>query len=168
MREGTFRTDLYYRLDILKLYVPPLRERAGDVLSLFDHFLRVYSSRFKKPHKKVLPAARKLLEHYLWPGNVRELMNLAERLTVIGSGETIGEEDVQAACNQGLDALPSGLGGGAYNRGQPAPAGQPKPKLDKTVLLNALQEVDYHYAKAAARLGISRTTLWRWLKECDM
>lgn len=169
MREGAFRPDLYYRLDILKLNVPPLRERAGDVPQLFDHFLRVYCSRFRKPHKRIAPGAQQLLDGYSWPGNVRELMNIAERLTVIGSKEVIGEGDVRAGFHQGVDALPLGFMGAARKQGgHPVTGGQGKPKLNKAVLINVLQEVDYHYTKAAAKLGISRTTLWRWLKECDM
>lgn len=169
VREGTFRPDLYYRLDILKLNVPPLRDRAGDVPLLLENFLRAYCSRFRKPYKSVAPGVHRLLDGYSWPGNVRELMNIAERLTVIGGSDVISEDDVRAAIHQGLDALPLGFAGVAHKRGgQPGAAGKNRLKVNKAVLLNVLQEVDYHYTKAAARLGISRTTLWRWLKECDM
>ncbi len=169
MREGSFRPDLYYRLDILKLNVPPLRERAGDVPLLFDHFLRVYCSRFRKPPKRTAPRVRRLLGDYAWPGNVRELMNIAERLTVIGSNETISEDEVRTAFHQGVDALPPGFAGAAAKHGAPPPpGGQARGKLNRAMLVKVLQEVDYHYTKAAAKLGISRTTLWRWLKECDV
>ncbi|MHC1758342.1 MAG: sigma 54-interacting transcriptional regulator [Negativicutes bacterium] len=164
IQKGDFRSDLFYRLDILELIIPPLRERVGDVYLLFDHFLHINSMRFKKPHKTVLPAARKRLEQYPWPGNVRELMNLAERLTVIGNGEIIEEESLACALNQINCAMFDGNSTRSNSLKEPARNSR---KLSQTVLLQALQESGYHYSKAAARLGISRTTLWNWLKEID-
>lgn len=163
IQEGAFRADLFYRLDILKVLVPPLRERASDVLLLFDHFLRVYSTRFRRPHKKVTPAVKRLIENYSWPGNVRELMNLAERLTVIGCNELIDEEDVLTVFNQGLG---TSIADREKRRDWRTPEDRvAKRNLSQAVLLRVLQENDYHYGKTAAKLGISRTTLWHWLKE---
>jgi transcriptional regulator with PAS, ATPase and Fis domain len=164
IQKGDFRSDLFYRLDILELIVPPLRERVGDVYLLFDHFLHINSVRFKKPHKTILPAARERLEEYPWPGNVRELMNLAERLTVIGSSEIIEEESLVYAFNQINCAMFDGNLNRSKSLKEPARTSR---KLNQTVLLQALQENGYHYSKAAAKLGISRTTLWNWLKEID-
>ncbi|QDR78888.1 sigma 54-interacting transcriptional regulator [Sporomusa termitida] len=168
IREKAFRSDLYYRLDVLELHVPPLRERTGDVLQLFAYFLHSYCSRFGKPNKKIEPEAQQLLDRYSWPGNVRELMNIAERLAVIAYSDRITKEDVLSAFNPEKDALTAGLAVKSSNRSEnPAHTGT-KQKLDKAVLLAVLQDVNYHYAKAAAKLGISRTTLWRWLKELEM
>ncbi|HML32961.1 sigma 54-interacting transcriptional regulator [Sporomusa sphaeroides] len=166
IREKAFRPDLYYRLDVLELHVPPLRERTGDVLQLFEYFLHSYCSRFGKPDKTIEPAAQQLLDRYSWPGNVRELMNIAERLAVIAYSDTITKEDVLSAFNPEKDALAAGLEVNAAKSSEPSPyTAKSKQKLDKAILLEVLQDVNYHYAKAAAKLGISRTTLWRWLKE---
>jgi PAS domain S-box-containing protein len=164
IQKGDFRADLFYRLDILELVVPPLRERVGDMYLLFDHFLYVNSMRFNKSCKKILPAARKRLEQYPWPGNVRELMNLAERLTVIGSGEIIEEETLAYAFNQKNGALFDEKMSRSNQLKEPVCTSR---KLNQKVLLQALQESGYHYSKTAARLGISRTTLWNWLKEME-
>lgn len=92
VRKGQFREDLYYRINVVPIVVPPLRERDGDVALLVDHFLRIYCTAAKKPLKNVQPEVLEILEEYPWPGNVRELENLAQRLVVMVSGPTITPE----------------------------------------------------------------------------
>jgi DNA-binding NtrC family response regulator len=92
VKQGKFREDLYYRINVVPIAVPPLRERKGDVALLVDHFLRLYSASARKPLKSIHPDALGILEEYSWPGNVRELENVAQRLVVMVSGPTITAE----------------------------------------------------------------------------
>ena len=92
VRKGQFREDLYYRINVVPILVPPLRDRDGDVALLVDHFLRNYCSAAKKPLKTVQPEVLEILEEYPWPGNVRELENLIQRLVVMVSGPNITAE----------------------------------------------------------------------------
>ncbi len=94
VQKGRFREDLYYRINVVPIAVPPLREREGDVPLLLDHFLRIYCAASKKPLKSVQPDALEILEEYPWPGNVRELENLVQRLVVTVSGPTITAENL--------------------------------------------------------------------------
>ena len=92
VRKGRFREDLYYRINVVPITVPPLRDRDGDVALLADHFLRNYCAASKKPLKTVQPEVLEILEEYPWPGNVRELENLIQRLVVMVSGPNITAE----------------------------------------------------------------------------
>jgi DNA-binding NtrC family response regulator len=92
VRKGRFREDLYYRINVVPITVPPLRDRDGDVALLVDHFLRNYCAASKKPLKTVQPEVLEILEEYPWPGNVRELENLVQRLVVMVSGPNITAE----------------------------------------------------------------------------
>ena len=92
VEKGQFREDLYYRINVVPIVVPPLRDRDGDVALLADHFLRNYCAAAKKPLKAVQPEVLEILEEYPWPGNVRELENLMQRLVVMVSGPTITAE----------------------------------------------------------------------------
>ncbi|HVO58200.1 MAG TPA: sigma-54 dependent transcriptional regulator [Dongiaceae bacterium] len=94
VRKGQFREDLYYRINVVPIAVPPLRERDGDLPLLVDHFLRLYCAAAKKPVKSVQPEALEILEEYPWPGNVRELENLVQRLVVMTSGAVITAENL--------------------------------------------------------------------------
>jgi len=92
VRKGQFREDLYYRINVVPVAVPPLRERDGDLALLVDHFLRNYCAASKKPLKTVQPEVLEILEEYPWPGNVRELENVIQRLVVMVSGPNITAE----------------------------------------------------------------------------
>jgi DNA-binding NtrC family response regulator len=89
LSKGRFREDLYFRINVVPIFVPPLRERDGDVALLADHFLRIYCTSAKKPLKTLKPDVLETLEAYVWPGNVRELENVMQRLAVMVSGQTI-------------------------------------------------------------------------------
>ena len=154
-----FRRDLLYRLDVLHVQVPPLRERREDIPLLLRHFFLLYSRKFRKTIEKVSPAAESLLREYEWPGNIRELRNACEQLTVLSEKNTIEAEDVLRVVDFG--PLP-----------KPAPASNPlsaapAPDLtpDPAAIRQALQATGGNKTKAAQMLGISRTTLWRKLSE---
>lgn len=92
VRKGRFREDLYFRIHVVPIVIPPLREREGDVALLVDHFLRVYCAAGKKPLKSLKPDVLEILEDYSWPGNVRELENLVQRLVIVTDSSTITAE----------------------------------------------------------------------------
>ena len=92
VRKGRFREDLYFRINVVPIFVPPLREREGDVALLVDHFLRVYCAAAKKPVKTLKPDVLEILEDYGWPGNVRELENIVQRLVVMNDSSTVTAE----------------------------------------------------------------------------
>ena len=92
VRKGRFREDLYFRINVVPIFVPALREREGDVAILIDHFLRIYCASAKKPLKSLKPDVLEILEDYSWPGNVRELENVVQRLVVMVSAQEITAE----------------------------------------------------------------------------
>jgi DNA-binding NtrC family response regulator len=89
VRKGRFREDLYYRINVVPIFVPPLRERGADVSLLVEHFVRLYCTANHKPAKQIQPEVMEILEQYSWPGNVRELENVIQRLVLMGDGSTI-------------------------------------------------------------------------------
>jgi DNA-binding NtrC family response regulator len=92
VRKGRFREDLYFRINVVPIQIPPLRQRGGDIALLVNHFLRVYCAAAKKPLKSMNPDVLEILEDYSWPGNVRELENIVQRLVVMNAGSTIAAE----------------------------------------------------------------------------
>jgi DNA-binding NtrC family response regulator len=95
VQAGQFREDLYYRLNVVSLRVPPLRERHADILPLANHFRERFNTAFKKQFKGFAPAAEQMLTEYPWPGNVRELRNLMERTVLLERGDEIKPEHLQ-------------------------------------------------------------------------
>ncbi len=152
MEEGTFRADLYYRLDILKLVIPPLRERKEDIILLMNHFIKLYCLKFNRDYKEIDKAAQDKLLQYAWAGNIRELKNIAERLVVLLKKCSITLPDIESALPRLKETANS--------------TKQKKTEdLNQECLIKALEDANYHYGKAAANLGISRTTLWKRLKQ---
>ncbi len=156
MREGQFRPDLYYRLDILKLDLPPLRQRTEDIMPLMRHFMKTYAVRFQKPLIELTAEAKKHLLGYEWPGNVRELRNIAERLTVLGQYNQTG---IDAGRIRGM-LLPKT---DDTNESRPQKFAEPEP-LWVSRIYESLKDNHNHYGKTAMQLGMSRTTLWRRIK----
>ena len=94
VRQGRFREDLYYRVNVVTIDLPPLCERVGDVRLLAEHFLRMYSTQHNRKKLGITDEAMEYLERYPWPGNVRELENVIERATLLSKGKFIGPEDL--------------------------------------------------------------------------
>jgi transcriptional regulator with PAS, ATPase and Fis domain len=164
MQENLFRTDLYYRVDILRLVIPPLRERREDIVPMMRHFLEFYCLRSKKEFKEIDLDTQNLLSGYHWPGNVRELRNVAERLAVLGSIGGIESRDVEGMLSQ---PFAKKIISKAVTNIRPVNVESGRGNLNRSLLIQVLEESNYHYGKAAARLGISRTTLWRRLKDFE-
>jgi DNA-binding NtrC family response regulator len=150
---GRFRRDLFYRLNIVELVVPPLRDRREDIPYLTAAFVKEFSGRFGKAIEGVSAPAEQLLMSGGWTGNVRELRNVLERACMLADGPTLGPQDVAAA----MPAAPAG---------PPAPAASPSEglqALERAHIIRVLDEVRGNKVAAARRLGISRRTLYRRL-----
>jgi two-component system NtrC family response regulator len=149
---GRFREDLYYRLAVIPIHVPPLRQRREDIPLLVSHFLRRYSVRLGKAVQEVEPAALEVLLEYPWPGNVRELENTLERGVALSRGSKIALEDLPGRL------LARELPGREEEL-------QSLHALERMHILRTLERVSWNRKRAAEILQISTTTLWRRLKE---
>lgn len=149
IKEGSFRDDLYYRLKVVPVRLPPLRERREDIPLLMEAFLREFAHAYGREQKELSAAARQVLINYVWPGNVRELRNLMERLVV-----TIKEQLILP------EHLPEGLFGSETGRQMIAvPLGRPLREVEEEIIKRTLQEVTTHRERAAKLLGISPRAL---------
>ncbi len=152
VKEGAFRQDLLYRLEVATIALPPLRERPGDVRLLCEHFLREHGRRAAHAPRRFAPEALEALEAWPWPGNVRELKNTIERLVIFCEGEEVA-----------LDDLPPSMRGA--RREAPAPAAEPGAfptlrEVERRHVERALAETGWNKTRAAALLGIDRVTLY--------
>jgi transcriptional regulator with PAS, ATPase and Fis domain len=153
---GRFREDLFYRLNVVPLAVPPLRERLEDVPQLADYFLRQTAQRLGKEPCQLEPAAACLLVDYYWPGNVRELGNIMTRASVLNSGGPIEADDLRPW----LMAAP----GGSKVVPATAPVGLSMQDMERKLIEDTLERFAGHRAKTAAALGIGIRTLSGKLK----
>jgi DNA-binding NtrC family response regulator len=158
--EGRFREDLYYRLKVVTLRIPPLRERPGDIQQLAEHFLQFYCQEHGKPPKRLSPEALELLSRFPWPGNVRELRNVIESVVVFHQGEVVQPGDLPVEVRES-SAAPAP--GGPVQ----AAAGETRTMADieRQAILETLSRTGGHRARAADILGIGLRTLQRKLKE---
>ena len=156
MAEGVFREDLFYRLNVIEVVLPPLRDRAEDVLPLAEHFLTEAARRTGKPISAFTQAALKVLLGYPWPGNVRELENVVERAVALCEGEQITPDDLpsQVRERRSTDVL-----AGALARGLTLA------ELEREYISRVLQAEGGNKTRAAQRLGLDRKTLYRKLEE---
>lgn len=159
-----FRQDLLYRLDILKIYIPPLRERKEDILPLFYNFLKQYNNRFGKDIEGCSPQAERLLAAYPFEGNVRELRNIAERTAVMCEDRRIDERLMETALYpEDIYSLEN-----SNKKEHRAPEGHSDDETERERILEALQKSGGRKGAAAEALGIDRTTLWRKMKIYDI
>lgn len=168
IENGEFRQDLFYRLDVLHLNIPPLRKRIEDVKLLFNIFIHEYAKRFKKAAPTITTAAYEALSRYTWPGNIRELKNICERLVVLDEKGEITEDDVKKQINYNSSKYSVNINPeGVVAKTSKEHSQSSLEHAEKETIVNVLREVNFNKTKAAKRLGISRTTLWRKLKEID-
>jgi DNA-binding NtrC family response regulator len=155
--EGKFRQDLYYRLNVVRVSLPPLRARRDDVPALVSHFLRRFNRRFRRELRGITPDALAALQGYDFPGNVRELENLMERAYAMGAREQITLADLPSLASG--HAAPTAASGGAIPQ---------LAEVEKELILRALSYYKDDKEEAAKALGISRRTIYRRLKEYGM
>ncbi len=153
---GEFREDLFYRLNVVTLRVPPLRERKDDLPLLAQHFLKHFGEKNRKNLKGFTPQAMDLLLKHDWPGNVRELENAVERAVILAMGDWVGENDLPLVITQGCPA----------SRDTAAEAGgRPLEEVEKEAVLSTLEQTGGNKSEAARLLGISRVTLHKKLRK---
>lgn len=154
--EGRFRNDLYYRLNIVTIDIPPLRERRDDIPLLAYHFLNKYGLKFNREIKSFSPDAMELLLGCRWPGNVRELENVVERAVIMESSHEITQRSLPAGIRKELPDPLSHIGLMKFD------------EMEKFLIQRTLRILDGHKSRAAEALGIDITTLWRKLKKYNL
>jgi two-component system nitrogen regulation response regulator NtrX len=157
---GAFREDLYHRLNVLTINVPPLRTRRQDIPDLAAHFLRLASLENGMPPKRLAPRAADFLGHLPWKGNVRELRNLMERLVVMAPGETVGYREVMEALQ--MNPAPQGT---ALASPVPATLREARARFERQYILERLAANEGSLMRTARDLGIERTNLYRKMKQ---
>ena len=160
VREKRFREDLYFRLNVVTLELPPLRERAGDLVLLARHFLEDFSSKARRKPPELSAAACKRLESHNWPGNVRELRNLMERLAYLSPGDRVEAEDLAFILAPGGDGplvtdLDQTLAGATV-------------EFQTEYIKRAIEQAGGNMSQAADQLGLHRSNLYRKMRQLDM
>ena len=161
IREGRFREDLFYRLNVVALTVPPLRERAEDIPLMAQQFLATFAERNARILSGFTPRALVKLGQYSWPGNIRELMNAVERAVVMARGAVIDAEDLVFPMAEQAEPPAGTWGAGDVAAG----AGLSLEEVEKRSILEALAAVGGNKSEAARRLGITRKTLRKKLEK---
>ena len=154
IRQGGFREDLFYRLNVISVTLPPLRERREDIPLLAEHFLTRFAERQNRS-LRLSPATMECLLRYPWPGNVRELENAMERAAILAQADTIEPGDLPPHVTASLTLGP------APRLGPP----QTLAETERILIMQTLERSSWNHSRAAESLGIGRTTLWRKLKE---
>jgi DNA-binding NtrC family response regulator len=147
VRQGRFRQDLYYRLNVLPVALPPLRQRPEDMPALISHYVDIFNTEFRKRIRGVAPQAMHRLQHYGWPGNVRELRNAIERAMLLAEGPELTLDDFP---------LGGGPGGRLGDRVELPPNGIDLDDLERSLVMQALERSGWNQTKAAALLGLNR------------
>ncbi len=159
IRAGRFREDLYFRLNVVPIYVPSLRERQDDIAPLADHFMALLATEeFGRRPKRIAPEAAARLRQYSWPGNVRELRNVVERLMIMVHGDTITAQDLGFLGRDGADGVP-----------EPAPdplrpLSEARDEFEKDYILKTLAAQQGNMSRTAEVLGVERSNLYKKLR----
>lgn len=158
VREGRFRNDLFYRLNVITVKIPPLRERPEDLVPLVAHFLDKHGRRLERPGWTISPEALAILRRHSWPGNVRELENVIERGLVLGRNQRIGPEDLPDSVRNPVSVAPEAS---SHDR-------RPIAEVEKEHIVRTLRAVRGNKAAAARILGFDRKTLYRKLRHYEL
>jgi PAS domain S-box-containing protein len=163
VRRGNFREDLYYRLKVFPVFIPPLRERKEDIPLLTSHFISAMNTKTNKTIKGLSQEAMRLFMDYRWPGNVRELENAIEHAFVLCNQNQIDPPDLPIEIRR--PGYPE-----VYSQPFAAPAGThvKRKKMSKQVLLELLDQCGWNKAEVARRAGLSRTSIWQYMKKWDI
>jgi transcriptional regulator with GAF, ATPase, and Fis domain len=163
VQAGRFRADLFYRLNVIRVLLPPLRDRREDIPTLAKHFMARYAAETKRPVRRIAAEAMDVLKQHHWPGNVRELANTIERAVVLCTGDTIATGDLalpgMPPPSRTPNVLPNGEAAGFYEQ------------IDdyrRQVLVSALRRTNGNHTQAAKLLGLHRTYFLRLLHKLDI
>jgi two-component system, NtrC family, nitrogen regulation response regulator NtrX len=159
IRSGGFREDLYFRLNVIPIFVPPLRERQEDIALLADHFMAEFAREYGRKLKRFDGAATTMIEQYGWPGNVRELRNVIERLMIMVPGDSISVEDLTFLDHNGATRTPPA----------DAPSGrltlhEARDRFERDLILRTLAEQQGNMSRTADVLGVERSNLYRKMR----
>ena len=160
VKEGRFRDDLYYRINVIPIRLPPLRERRDEVPELVRFFVRRYNARFRKQVAEVSPGALEMLAAYWWPGNVRELENLVERLVAMSDGGWIGEDDLPLEYQMAREEPADGGDDGRLQRAVAT--------FERNVIVKALERHDWNVTATARYLGLPLSTMKSKMERLDI
>ncbi|MBS1272168.1 MAG: Regulatory protein AtoC [Candidatus Marinimicrobia bacterium] len=163
IENGTFREDLFYRLNVIPIEIPPLRERTGDVDILLDYYLGYFANDLKTDPKEFSDEALKLLRTYEWPGNIRELRNLVERMYILTSGDVIEADDVRSSLTS--DEAP---GGGSYPFLETKDFSEVRKEFEVYYLKRQLEKFDWNISEVADHLGMAQPNLSRKIKQLNI
>ena len=156
VNEENFRQDLLYRINTIEIHLPPLRERYGDIPLLANHFLSVYSKKYKKTVRSIAPEAMKKLETYDWPGNVRELQHAIERAIIMSDSNILQTDDFFLSSQKEMGT--SGVELSSYNLDE----------VERMIITKVLKRAQGNITQAAGELGITRTSLYRRMEKYDL
>jgi transcriptional regulator with PAS, ATPase and Fis domain len=160
IRDGSFREDLFFRLNVVTVTLPPLRDRPEDIVPLATHFLSRYCSTLGKGIKEITVDGWELLKRYRWPGNVRELANILERAVVLSRGDKITSEDLPLGAVSGSPESPASEVPAGFHEAVVA--------YKRQIIREALQRSGGNQSRAANALGLQRTYLSRLIKELEV
>lgn len=158
VKSGSFREDLFYRLNVIELYVPPLRHRKEDIPLLVDYYTDVFTNRYSIEHIEFSDECMEIFYGYDWPGNVRELKNVVERCVVLSEGEKVDSGSIPSRIHRGENIYPVSSGNPNNNIIQ-IPIGTSLEEIERRVIDQTLFSVDNNKTEAAKILGFSRKTL---------
>ena len=171
IEKGHFREDLYFRLAVIPIYVPPLRERPEDIPLLVRHFMEHFSRENNVRPKRITPAALEALQRYRWKGNIRELRNTVERLIIMTGGDTIEVADLPETCGRrqrGAVRCRRGLatpGGPAATARRPGTLREFKDNAERAFLVAKLRENGWNISKTAEVIDTPRSNLYKKLEQ---
>ena len=163
IQNGSFRSDLFYRINVLNIKMPPLRARAGDVPILLNHFIRLYSDQFGQKPKPLSSSAMQILEKYSWPGNLRELENLAKRYVVLG-----GEDHILSALREPSEPETLSLAPADINTPLRIQTKRAVQTLERRIILDVLRAHKWNRRSTARSLDISYRALLYKIKEAGL
>jgi len=162
VRDGNFREDLYYRLNVYQINLPPLRERGGDSVILAQHFIESFNQEYDRTIQGLAPSAKEFIQNYYWPGNIRELKNAIERAVLVESEEWVEADDLSVDSEQ---AKPSARVNDTpkvttvdlnFSDFEIPDEGIPLEEIERNIILSALEKADGNISKAARLLRINR------------
>jgi len=179
VESGQFREDLYFRLNVIPIYMPPLRERVEDIPLLVDHFIQIANARFDKQVRTVSPEVLERFCRYAWPGNIRQLENAIFRATILASGDTIVLEDLPpeilqheyppvAAAKAPAAPRPAVLPAGESSAPLQSQTKQMTEAMERQIIVQTLERCKWRRGLTAEQLGISRRSLLRKMKKYDI
>jgi two-component system nitrogen regulation response regulator NtrX len=160
IRAGNFREDLFFRLNVVPVFVPPLRERIEDIPLLADHFMAEFAREYGRRPKHFNPAALAALQQYTWPGNVRELRNVVERLVIMVPGDAISADDLGFL---GHAAAPPAVVGSGTSAGR-LTLHEARERFERDLILRTLAEQQGNMSRTAEVLGVERSNLYRKMR----